>query len=291
MTETSGLNAFGRRIHPCQPWVAGEPCEVFHGALRSVISVLHEDPARVPETVDRISGEIRECYGRGTGVLERRLKELLSAEIPDCRHSIDDQLATRTGLILDQISNYLPSEHTTIVDWGCGNGAVGTQVSLAHPTFLVDIKDHRTTGFDLPFLIYDEENPIASLPINIGVLLLLTVLHHARDPIRTLQHSLVTAPRRIIVIESVPDLPENFFDSCPTRSDDLPFEYCAFVDWFYNRVICTGVQMTYNYQFVKDWVKTFQTFGYSLVEHVPLGIDQPLVPESHVLLVFEQGDM
>lgn len=281
-------NTFGRKIEPCRPWLAGEPCEIFLTALLNAVSVLHPDQTRVTQAVEQISREIAAAHGYGLEVLEKNLKALLAALIPGCGTAIEEQLTERTNLIVKQISKFLPTTASAVVDWGCGNGAVGARIAQSYSVFLVDVKDHRTTGYNLPYFIYDEETPVPSLPKDVGALLLLTVLHHAKDPLRTLKHALLTAPQRIIVIESVPDLPQTFFDSCRDNSEDYAFQYCAFVDWFYNRVICTAVQMTYNYQYVKDWIKTFSNLGYSLVEHVPLGIDQPLVPEWHALLVFER---
>lgn len=288
INQLSISNAFGRAIQPFLPWSRGTPCPVFLEALGSVIRALNGDPTRVACTVNDISTEIGSSVDNSVEEFEKRLKGLLSSLVPNCRDRIDSQLAARTDLIIDQIWRYLPSSRATVLDWGCGNGAVGERIARKHVTVLVDVHDHRSTGFSLPYFLYDEENPIPNIPGNIDVLLLLTVLHHAKNPIRTIEHALSSSPRRIIVIESVPDLPEDFFENCSDGSKDRAFQYCAFVDWFYNRVICDDVQMTYNYQHASDWIVAFQRYGYSVVEHVPLGIDQPLVPEWHVLLVFER---
>jgi hypothetical protein len=65
------------------------------------------------------------------------------------------------------------------------------------------------------------------------------------------------------------------------------FRYACFWDWFYNKVVNSDVLVSYNFSSPDVWRDQFSEIGYRETTRVYLGIDQPLVPEFHVLQVFD----
>jgi hypothetical protein len=99
------------------------------------------------------------------------------------------------------------------------------------------------------------------------------------------------------MIESVYDLSrEDVFDddwktpdalAWITLSHEDQFRYACFWDWFYNKVVNSGVVVPYNFSAPDAWRDRFDTNGFEETKRVYLGIDQSLVPEFHVLQVFD----
>ena len=97
-----------------------------------------------------------------------------------------------------------------ILDIGTGNGAVAhllqkegfpTEVRDKLGIFTTDIIDKRVFK-DVPFVLFDGN----MLPFEDGsfdCVLILTVLHHAHDPVKVLQEAKRVSAGRIIVIEDV----------------------------------------------------------------------------------------
>lgn len=197
-------------------------------------------------------------------------------------------LKRRASLIVEQISPFLDGGH--VVDWGCGDGLVAAGIGdRVDEVSLLDIEDHRACLSDAPLIMYDGSKAPSSLKAKrVDVVLLLTVLHHAVNPGRTLGHVVECAPERILVIESVPHLEHAALSDVEDLAllDRLRYEYCGFTDWIYNRVICEDVQITFNYLPTPAWIQMFEGAGFQLVAKEELGLDQGIVPEWHVLMEF-----
>lgn len=209
-------------------------------------------------------------------------------------HGIDSsvvsrQLNARAERILEQIWEYLLPG--SIVDWGCGDGDVTRRLAdRGRSVFAVDVVDERK-WWKGEFHHYDESLFPPSLAGRVvDIALVLTVLHHARSPGLTLGHIAQLKPRRMILIESVPSLKHPVLDDGADcfAVERVRYEYCGFVDWLYNRVLHEDVQTTYNYLSAAGWDQLLAGAGYRRVAWKDLGIDQPLVPEWHALMVYDR---
>jgi SAM-dependent methyltransferase len=210
-------------------------------------------------------------------------------------------LADRTSRIIAQVKPHVIG--TKVFDYGCGNGEVGRSLSdLGYTVFLSDVKDYRTEAARrLSWQLISDIGAYPPPDGGVDSLLLLTVLHHCVNPESTLRRVQSLRPKRVVSIESVFDLTENDVSlgnqikTCKTADAmewlRLPrneqFRYACFWDWFYNKVINSGVVVPYNYSSPNAWQQRFGAIGYSEVKRIYLGIDQPLVPEFHVLQVFD----
>lgn len=212
-------------------------------------------------------------------------------------------LAERSARILAQIRPFIIGSN--VLDYGCGDGEVGWRLSdLGYTVSACDIIDYRTEGARaLPWrLIADDvgDSPAHTM----DSLLLLTVLHHCDNPELTLRSVKSLLPKRIVTIESVYDLtgnqvtPGKHTETCSTPDAvewlRLPpkeqFRYACFWDWFYNKVVNSGILVPYNFSSPDAWRDRLGMIDYNEVERIHLGIDQPLVPEFHVLQVFDAAE-
>jgi hypothetical protein len=162
--------------------------------------------------------------------------------------------------------------------------------------------DYRTEAARrLPWRLLEDNVGYQRKGEGVDSLLLLTVLHHCQNLESTLQCVTSLKAKRIVTIESVYGLTDNevfrasHSESCKTTEAlewlHLPiadqFRYACFWDWFYNKVVNSGVVVPYNYSSPDSWQEQLGTIGYDEVNRIYLGIDQPLVPEFHVLQVFD----
>ena len=209
-------------------------------------------------------------------------------------------LVERSNRIVNQITPFVTGPR--VLDYGCGDGEVGRLLSEREPDYSVsvcDVMDYRTEASRrLPWhLLNDGARPLQEM----DSVLLLTVLHHCEDPYFTLRRVKAVRPRRVVTIESVYDLGEHevtrgkYVETCMTAdasqwlrlSVDEQFRYACFWDWFYNKVVNGGVIVPYNYCSPDQWQFQLRAYGYHETERIYLGIDQPIVPEFHVLQVFD----
>jgi len=209
-------------------------------------------------------------------------------------------LQGRAETIFGQIHNHIVGD--CVLDLGCGDGQVGRLIAdrLGKRVWLADVMDYhasglaggsgqggaqagKETGLADKIMCYNENKPSfrlfdgRTLPFpdkSMDTTLVLTVFHHADDPLRVLQESMRVTRKRILVIESI-------------YLNETDRQVNIFQDWFYNRVLHEGVNVPLNFQSPEGWKKTFQRHGLKIVESLDLGIDQPTVPEHHWLYVLD----
>jgi SAM-dependent methyltransferase len=159
---------------------------------------------------------------------------------------------------------------------------------------LADVYMHNhIQEIGLPFYPITADGTIAASK-QYDTTLLLTVLHHADDPIKTLQEAkrLTKEDGRIIIIESVYGI-----------TDQTPFGKLSvekqrltniFFDHFYNRVVHYSknkehkVNVPFNFSTAEGWRRIFESQGLEQIAYEALGIDQPIVPEYHTLHVLRK---
>ena len=201
-----------------------------------------------------------------------------------------DSLDRRAHLVASQIRPYLRGN--TVADIGCGDGMVSFYLGeKAKYPILVDVQNYiDARASRMPFHSYNDGD---LLPIEqtVDTALLLTVMHHSADPMSLFRAVKAITTKRIVVIESVFGVRGRAATLFSPLGDPIGKEdqrkYASFVDWFYNRVLHTGVPVFYNYCTPAKWLSIFRHESCRVLHRVNLGIDQKLVPEYHILFVLE----
>lgn len=290
------LNAFGREIPPLSECVNSKE---LHSLLFSQLAgILHLQQDGGAQHLAQRLFEYTVAQPSDEDAA-RAVQELLREE--GALENLRGGLAERSARILAQIRPHVIGP--SILDYGCGDGEVGRRISdLGYTVSLCDIMDYRTEAARrLPWRLLNDTVGDAHPIGDVNSVLLLTVLHHCENPESTLRYVKSLRPRRIVTIESVYDLNKDevfrgsHIESCSTTDTlewlRLPaeeqFRYACFWDWFYNKVVNSGVVVPYNYSSPDAWQHRLGTIGYDEVERIYLGLDQQLVPEFHVLQVFD----
>jgi SAM-dependent methyltransferase len=198
-------------------------------------------------------------------------------------------LRERSRIVFDEIKQV--STGKTLLDVGCGDGIVA---QMLNPRFseilLTDVANYVDRDVQLPFLPYMEGG---RLPVekSLDTVLLLTVLHHASDPLTLLRESWRATAKRLVIIETVFGVheqpPTGHYELADfDESDQIAF--AVFVDWLYNRVLHDDVPTPYNFTTPQRWLDTFAELGMRVAELKNLGQDIQIVPELHYLFVLER---
>jgi ubiquinone/menaquinone biosynthesis C-methylase UbiE len=251
---------------------------------RKMLRAVGESPAVIDEIVALLFDA-----GRSLSVLE--LEQVLHQRI---HHEISERGKWRQGMyqraevIVSEIEKYFQGD--SLADVGCGHGLVAW-LSRKHfkDILLVDISDYRDVEVALRFVEYAEgERP--PLGHSFDCTLLITVLHHARDPLSLLESVWRQTERRLIVIESVFGVHASQAESpLPHLDQQTQLAYAVFCDWFYNRVLNQGVSVPYNFNTPEKWREVFKKLPAVLAFENDLGVDLDIVPEHHFLFVLDKG--
>ena len=151
----------------------------------------------------------------------------------------------RARVLSEALTARIP-ERASVLDVGCGDGAIGSLIAELRP----DVKVHGVElmvrpGCKIPCAAFDG----TILPFaddSVDVCMLVDVLHHTSD-IRALLREARRVSRSFILIKD--HLNENLLDSRTLR----------FMDWVGNRP--HGVRLTYNYQSRGQWSSHFSECG------------------------------
>jgi ubiquinone/menaquinone biosynthesis C-methylase UbiE len=223
-----------------------------------------------------------------TVAYEYSLKNGLNSRLSRDR---EKALLDRANIVYKQISPYLSGD--SLLDIGCGNGLI-SHLARAHfqkKIQLLDVVSQVMPTLDLPFLPYNEGDPLPVANNSFDTVLLIAVLHHSADPEKLLKLAWGAARKRLIIIESVVgvhDVPQPATYELAKCSDADQIAYAAFIDWFYNRVLHDGVSVPYNFTTPEDWRITFMKHEMPLIKTDHFGQDMDIGPEYHILFVLEK---
>jgi len=212
-------------------------------------------------------------------------------------------LTERAEILYNEIRPFLAKGN--ILDLGCGDGRIGRLVAKrtsGSKVVLADVYKHHNIGkTGLDFKLFGQEDDVPFEDNTFDITLVLTVLHHADDSIKTIKEAYrVTKPGGMIIVdESVfgvngEDLSEEKREKIK-HFISLDYEQQMmvniFFDHFYNRVIhysedpAKKVNVPFNLNTPKAWKKLFEENGFKQEKLIHLGSDLPMVPEYHTLHV------
>ncbi|OGY68481.1 MAG: hypothetical protein A3B94_02910 [Candidatus Jacksonbacteria bacterium RIFCSPHIGHO2_02_FULL_43_10] len=186
-------------------------------------------------------------------------------------HRIDKALTQRACLIAEQITPHIPPT-SRVLSFGCGDGQVDWNIQNQVASIqLYDVADYRQPHVTLPFTTERKR-----LGNDFDVATLIAVWHHCID----YQDEISWITKRVdqlVVIESVLD-------------DIMPWEVQAAIDWLYNRGMNAGANIPVpgHFHTVQEWEAILAKHGFAVGSQEDYGIDIPLVPEHHVLMVFNK---
>lgn len=179
----------------------------------------------------------------------------------------------RAGNTVERLRPDLVGE--SLLDLGAGNGLIAQTVHerVGMRVELADVVDYRLTH--LPLRLYPQGGAVPLDDKSVDTTLLYLVLHHADDPDHLLREAQRVTRRRILIMEGY--------------IEDEDTTLCnAFFDWFLNRIIQgADINLPLNYRTIADWHTTFAAHGLTVVRTQPVGVDEPLAPESHILYVLD----
>ena len=165
-----------------------------------------------------------------------------------------------------------------ILDLGAGDGLLALEIKkqLKKKVVLVDIIDYNFT--DLPLILYNPEEKLPLPDTEVDTTILYTVLHHASDQEHLLKEATRITKKRLVIIEGY------------IEDDDIRITN-SFFDWFYNRVLGDeDINVPLNFLRVNGWEKILKSHGFELTETIYLGINEPVVPEHQILLIFDSKE-
>lgn len=280
-------NAFGKRI-PANPEILSDQEVAGHisTTLEELLQTLgHPAPAAATRHILQLAkSQARKSF-------ERTAHEYLrtSGVIP----KLQQELRCRAAQEHAQIKGYV--QGPLVLDYGCGDGEVGRLLAEeGNQVMLADVYRHPhidaiTRGGNPRFTLIPHTGS-TPLDSQYDTTLLLTVLHHCKDPQATLKEAVQCTREagKVIVIESVYGVNDG---PLARLSREQQWNSAFFFDRFYNNVItdpALGVHTPGNYLTPGGWSRVFRDHGLAEKDRISIGIDLAIVPEYHVLYVLEK---
>ncbi len=215
----------------------------------------------------------------GTNRLRPRQKTIMAA--------IASGLSHRAEIIYRQITPFLPrrqTKHQGILDYGAGDCRVAAMIA-ARDNLRVDacdVADYPGRAKHVPFTLITPQHALLP-PDKYTTAIVTNVLHHADDNESVIARLTKLVSRRLIVIETVPV-------GKTKAALQADAERTFFFDWLYNSGMHPGANIPVpgTYETVAGWKTRFAEHGWNAVHVKNLGRDQPLIPDAHVLYVFDK---
>lgn len=213
---------------------------------------------------------------------------------------LTDKLSERAEILYGQLAPKLQEitgdqpEQWNLLDWGAGDMEVTRKIfeRLGTPVAGCDVRDYRSQGvreMGLPFytvkdhgLFLDGKHQTPrETRFRIGVMT--NVAHHEAENDKLLASLSQYISDALFVVETVPN-PHSL------HSEEVERKRTFLNDYLYNRLFHDAdVPVPGTYENREGWVDRFAAHGWVLDgDIIDLGIDQPLIPDYHVMYVFKK---
>jgi SAM-dependent methyltransferase len=208
--------------------------------------------------------------------IESKLRSFVRKRFPHEESRIP-QLKKRAQRSFSKIKDWLVGDK--ILDLGAGNGFLGELIhnELKKEVKLIDVIDYNFSSLPIDIIKPGSKLPLENNEVN--TTLLYAVLHHAEDPDQVLGEAVRVTKNRIILVEGYVENPKVTLIN-------------SYFDWFLNRVVVdTDMNVPFNYRKQSEWEEDFKTLGLELVKAEYWGMDDPIVPEHHILYVLDKNKL
>ncbi len=233
------------------------------------------------EEAEKITQKIFKCIKLSASVadIEDGIREILNHALAD-KKLFENILLTfgdRTGTMFNQIKMWIDGD--SVLDFGGGNGRIGKKIkdTLGKSVMLSDTRNYNNTN--LPFILFDGK----TLPVKdntFSTVLLLTVLHHTKDPDILIREARRLG-RRLIIIETV-------YGGKTEEERQADFISTAFFDWLTNRVLLRfDIDVPCSYKSVPEWTELFTVRGFTIKHSENLAQDHGTIFLNHHLFVLD----
>ena len=237
-------------------------------------------------------------YSSRTGLIEEKLRNTYLEK--GVIAQIKNGLMQRAENIYHLIEPFVEG---TVLDIGCGPGEIAQLIHNKKriPVYLTDVIDtqlRKSFAPHLPFKLKDDGGTLPYENNQFDTSLLITALHHCNKPLLELEQACRVTKGNIVIIETIYGVekkdtsPEvyakapSFYDKFHSLNQEQQRKYGTFLDWFLNKMIIGNeVNCPYNFNTPQKWEDIFDHMGLNVVHKKMLGIDQPVVPEYHILYV------
>lgn len=199
-------------------------------------------------------------------------------------HAIDAQLYDRANTIFRQVHPHFQCVRGPVLDFGAGDGQVTQRLADAgHDITGLDVRAYRRPDINVRIEIYDGHN-IRFGNKRFNAALATNVLHHAADNETCIAELSRVVRDRLVIIETVP---------VGTTPDAIEKDRLrTFMnDYFYNRLLHDpkfDVPVPGTYETPQGWIDRFARYGWRNTVSQNLGVDIPVIQDTHHLLVFER---
>ena len=205
--------------------------------------------------------------------IESKLRSFVRKRFPSAETRIP-QARKRAQRSFLKIKDFLVGDK--ILDLGAGNGLLGELIKneLKKEVKLIDVIDYNCSSLPIDIVKPGSRLPLEDNEVNTTILY--TVLHHAEDPDQVLEEAVRVTENRIVLVEGYVEDPKVTIIN-------------SYFDWFLNRVaVDTDMNIPFNYRKQSEWEEDFKRSGLELAKAEYWGMDDPIVPEHHILYVVDK---
>ncbi|MCB1532510.1 MAG: methyltransferase domain-containing protein [Alphaproteobacteria bacterium] len=197
---------------------------------------------------------------------------------------IDHMLTGRAEKIFEQTYQHLSDIKGKIIDFGAGDGQV-TQLMANSGLDIqgIDVRAYKAPNITVKIDQFDGGRTKFAHQF-FKAALVTNVLHHEINNEKCLSELSRIVSDRLVVVETVP---------VGATPDDIEKDRLrSFMnDYFYNRLLHDpkfDVPVPGTYETPEGWIKRFEKHGWNAIHSENLGIDQPVIQDTHHLLIFER---
>jgi SAM-dependent methyltransferase len=210
--------------------------------------------------------------------------------------NLGESLENRQRLIASQILPYITDGN--VLDFGCGTGLVAKYIREAklveNPDLDIkfmsaDVLDYRDQSIkDLedifPFYQIVGEN-IPEIKVKIRNLFATNVFHHCFEPHRV--NSIVKNLGDMMEVDGIFTVIETTSTIDSPEALHNQRNKILRIDGYYNKGLNNpNIPVPGGFRTTSQWVQQMEVVGFELLHREELGVDQPLVPDWHNLMVF-----